>query len=69
MTKIYATYEKILDNIYEFLEEHINYFKQHLKILYTIYDKNLYNMFKKLYNIYEILKQHMTHFTQHMITN
>ena len=51
MTKIYTTYEKILDNIYEILEEHINYFEQQMKKFYTTCDNNLYNILKKSFNI------------------
>ena len=44
MAKIYTAYEKILDNIYEILEQHMTYFTQHTKIFYVAYDTNLYNM-------------------------
>jgi len=62
MTKIYTTYDKILDNIYEFLRQHMTYFTQHMKIFYTIHVNNLYNTYKKytthdqpLNNIWHIL--------------
>ena len=32
MTKIYTTYDKKLDNIYEFLRQHMNFLIQHMKI-------------------------------------
>jgi len=46
MTKIQKTYEQILDNIYEFLRQHMTYFTQHMKIFYTTYVNNLYNIYK-----------------------
>jgi len=38
MTKIYTTYEKILDHIYEILKQNMTYFTQHMNffILYSI---------------------------------
>ena len=44
MTKIYTIYGKILDNIYEFLEQQTTYFTQHMKIFHTTYETNLYNI-------------------------
>ena len=44
MTKIYTTYDQILDNIYEFLRQHMTHFTQHMKKNYTTYDNNLYYM-------------------------
>ena len=42
--KIYTTYGKMLDNIYEFRRQHMNYFTQHMKENYTSYENNLYNI-------------------------
>ena len=46
MTKIYTTYEKILDNMDEFLRQNLSYFTQHMKIFYTTNVNNLFNIFK-----------------------
>ena len=42
--KIYTTYGKKLDNIYEFCRQHMTYFTQHMKKNYATYDNNLYNI-------------------------
>jgi len=44
MTKIYTTYDKILDNIYEFLRQHMTYLTQHMQKKITTYVNNLYNI-------------------------
>ena len=36
--------QKILDNIYEFLEHQTTYFTQHMEIFHTTHDTNLYNL-------------------------
>jgi len=48
MTKIYTTYEKILDIIYEFFEQHMTNLTLHVTIFYTTYDK--------IYTTYDNLK-------------
>jgi len=47
MTKIYTTYDKKLDNIYEFLRQHMTFLTQHMKISCTTHVNNLYNIYKK----------------------
>jgi len=47
MTKFYTTYDKILDNIYEFLRQHMTYLTQHIKISCTTHFNNLYHIYKK----------------------
>jgi len=47
MTKIYATYDKKLDNMYEFLRQHITSLTQHMKISCTTHVNNLYYIYKK----------------------
>jgi len=47
MTKIYTTYDKILDNIYEFLRQHMTYLTQHMKMLCTTHVNYLYYIYKK----------------------
>jgi len=44
MTKIYTKYKKILDKIYICFEQHMIYFTQDMKIFYTTYETNLYNI-------------------------
>ena len=47
MTKIYTTYDQKLENIYEFLRQHVNFLTQHMKFLCTTHVNNLYNIYKK----------------------
>jgi len=47
MTKIYTTYDKILDKIYEFLRQHITHLTQHMKMFCTTHVNNLYNICEK----------------------
>jgi len=61
MTKIYTTYDKILDNIYEFLKQLITYLTQHMKISCTTNVNNLYNIYKK-YITHDQLLNNILHF-------
>ena len=47
MIKIYTTYDKKLDNIYEFLRQHMNFLTPHMKIFCTTPVNNLYIIYKK----------------------
>jgi len=57
MTKIYTTYDKILDNPYEFLKQLMTYFTQHMEIFCTTHVNNLYNLYKKYTTHGELLNQ------------
>jgi len=68
MTKIYTTYDKILDNIYEFLRQHMTYLTQHMQKKITTYVNNLYNTWQNhttykqlLHNIWLILQNMWLH--------
>ena len=54
MTKIYTTYERILD-IYEILDQLMTYFTGNIQIFDTTYDTNLYNIL-----VYKKNVQHIT---------
>jgi len=43
-TKFTQHMKKNLDNIYEILDQHLTFFTQRMKILYTTYETNLYNI-------------------------
>jgi len=61
MTKIYTTYDKILDNIYEFLKQLITYLTQRMKISCTTNVNNLYNIYEK-YITHDQLLNNILHF-------
>jgi len=52
MTKIYTTYDKKLDNIYEFLRQHVNFLTQHMKTSCTTHVNDFTTYIKRI--------QHMT---------